>query len=97
MTNPTADPTANPQPFKISISDEALRDLHTRIDNARWPDSLEEVGWAYGTDADYLRELVEQTPTAEPMIRRLRSEALRRRVPRPNLVDGMPNPYFDHY
>lgn len=46
-------------PFEIAIPDEALRDLHARIDNTRWPDSLEDVGWAYGTDPAYLRDLVD--------------------------------------
>lgn len=49
----------SPDTFEIAIDDEALRDLHARIDNTRWPDSLEDVGWAYGTDAGYLRELVD--------------------------------------
>ena len=49
----------SPETFEIAIADEALRDLHARIDNTRWPDSLEDVGWAYGMDAAYLRELVE--------------------------------------
>ncbi len=53
------DPTTNPNAFKISISDEALQDLHARIDNTRWPDGLEDVGWAYGTDPGYLRELID--------------------------------------
>jgi pimeloyl-ACP methyl ester carboxylesterase len=45
--------------FEIAIPDAALQELHARIDNTRWPDSLEDVGWAYGTDPTYLRELVE--------------------------------------
>jgi pimeloyl-ACP methyl ester carboxylesterase len=49
----------SPDAFEIAISDEALRDLHTRIDNTRWPDSLEDVGWEYGADSVYLRGLVD--------------------------------------
>lgn len=47
-----------PQPFQISISDEDIADLHRRIDNTRWPDQLNDDNWSYGTDINYLKELV---------------------------------------
>ncbi len=48
---------AAPRPFRCNISDAAIHDLHTRIDNSRWPDQVEGVGWSYGTDRSYLQEL----------------------------------------
>ncbi|GAA5895878.1 hypothetical protein JCM5296_006691 [Sporobolomyces johnsonii] len=29
--------TSSPKPFKVEISEEAIKDLHSRLDNARWP------------------------------------------------------------
>ena len=36
----------------------AIEDLRARLRLTRWPDAPEDAGWAYGTDLDYLRELV---------------------------------------
>jgi pimeloyl-ACP methyl ester carboxylesterase len=44
--------------FKIHVPDDVLRDLKRRLANARLPDQLEGVGWSYGTDLEYLKELV---------------------------------------
>ncbi|MFD7301995.1 epoxide hydrolase family protein [Streptomyces pharetrae] len=46
------------RPFRLAVPDDALADLHDRLDRTRWPDQLPGVGWAYGVPADYLRELV---------------------------------------
>ncbi len=46
------------QPFAVNISDETLSDLHQRLAETRWPDEVEGAGWAYGTNLDYLQELV---------------------------------------
>lgn len=50
-------------PFTISISDDVLDDLRKRLSSARFPDQLqldatEKKKWQYGTDLDYLKELV---------------------------------------
>ena len=45
-------------PFKIHIDDSILEDLRVRLDRTRFPDQLDGVGWDYGTDLDYLKELV---------------------------------------
>src|SRR5215213_4129766 len=53
--------TQNLQPFKIVIPDEALGDLHRRLDATRWPDELAgmQVGdWSRGVPSGYLKELV---------------------------------------
>ena len=45
------------QKFTVHIPDEAIADLHRRLDHARWPDQVNDADWSYGTDLDYLREL----------------------------------------
>ncbi|HSW20289.1 MAG TPA: epoxide hydrolase, partial [Ramlibacter sp.] len=49
---------AAPRTFRCSITDSAIKDLHERIDRARWPDQIEHAGWSYGTELHALRELV---------------------------------------
>src|SRR5580765_6853018 len=44
-------------PFRIQVPDSVLSDLKTRLNRARLPDQLAGVGWNYGTDLDYLRQL----------------------------------------
>lgn len=46
------------RPFAVQVSDEVLADLQKRLRRARFPDELEGVGWKYGIDIAYLRELV---------------------------------------
>ncbi|GAB2804700.1 epoxide hydrolase family protein [Streptomyces daliensis] len=45
-------------PFRVSIPQDELDDLHARLDRTRWPDELPGVGWAYGIPRGYLKELV---------------------------------------
>lgn len=45
------------KPYTVTISDEVLADLRTRLRNTRWPDQLDGAGWDYGTERTYLREL----------------------------------------
>ena len=44
--------------FKIEVPQEVLNDLSTRLKLTRWTDEPENAGWNYGTNPDYLRELV---------------------------------------
>jgi len=46
------------QPFTIEVADEVLADLRWRLAATRWPDEIAGAGWDYGTNEDYLRELV---------------------------------------
>lgn len=46
------------QPFKIDVPQEVLNDLSARLKQTRWTDEPENAGWSYGTNPDYLRELV---------------------------------------
>lgn len=45
------------KPFRISVPDAALRDLKQRLAATRWPESLPNEDWHYGTDAVYLHAL----------------------------------------
>ena len=45
------------RPFTIAIPDDVLADLDMRLSQTRFPDQVG-TDWVYGTDVDYLRELV---------------------------------------
>ncbi len=47
------------QPFKIEISDSVLDDLKARLGRTRWPDELTGTDWDYGSNLEYVKELVE--------------------------------------
>jgi len=44
--------------FQIEVPDAVLADLKDRLSRTRFPDELNDVGWAYGTDLQYLKALV---------------------------------------
>lgn len=44
-------------PYKIRVPDEVLRDLQERLARTRFPDALNNGGWDYGTDLDYMKAL----------------------------------------
>lgn len=46
------------QPFRINIVQSTLDDLRERLAHTRWPDEVQEAGWEYGTNLDYLKGLV---------------------------------------
>jgi len=45
-------------PFTIAIADDDLTDLKARLERTRFPQTLEGVGWDYGTEDAFLRLLV---------------------------------------
>ncbi len=45
------------KPFRIAVPDQVIDDLHQRLDATRWPQTLDEVGWDYGSDTAYVAEL----------------------------------------
>lgn len=47
------------QSFEVHIPDTILHDLHERLAHTRWPDEIPDTGWDYGTNLDYLKELVD--------------------------------------
>jgi pimeloyl-ACP methyl ester carboxylesterase len=46
-------------PLKISIPEEQLADLKSRLQRTRWPDAPADAGWAMGTDLAYMRKLTD--------------------------------------
>ncbi len=53
MSQPT------PQPYKIAIPDETLRDLRERLARTRWPELPPLEPWSTGTSLAYMKELVD--------------------------------------
>jgi len=47
------------EPFEIAISDDVLEDLRRRLQHTRWPDEMPDTGWEYGSNLDYIKELIE--------------------------------------
>lgn len=45
-------------PFKIEVSDAAIADLQRRLAATRMPDQIADTTWEYGTDSQYLAELL---------------------------------------
>ncbi|MFE9452834.1 epoxide hydrolase family protein [Streptomyces sp. NPDC006739] len=46
------------RPFRLSVPQSDLDDLHDRLDRTRWPAAMPGAGWEYGVPDGYLRELV---------------------------------------
>ncbi len=46
-------------PFEIAVSDAVLNDLRARLADTRWPDEIPGSAWDYGSNLDYIKELVE--------------------------------------
>src|SRR4051794_8128896 len=51
--------TGNPTPFTLHVREAELVELRDRLGRTRYPDQAPGEPWAYGTDVDYLRELVD--------------------------------------
>ena len=47
------------EPYRIDVTPEVLADLRDRLARTRFPEAVPGAGWDYGTDATYLRDLVE--------------------------------------
>lgn len=47
------------QPYKVHIPEAILQDLKERLANTRWPGEIPGSGWDYGSNLDYVQELVE--------------------------------------
>lgn len=45
------------RPFEVSINDEDIADLRSRLARTRWTDWLPDSGWSYGTDEAYIKRL----------------------------------------
>ncbi|CAN5664678.1 epoxide hydrolase [soil metagenome] len=47
------------RPFELHVPDADIADLRERLSRTRFPDQAPGAPWAYGTDLDYMRGLVE--------------------------------------
>jgi pimeloyl-ACP methyl ester carboxylesterase len=45
--------------FTVAIGDDEIADLEDRLARTRWPDRIPGVGWDYGVDADWVRDLAD--------------------------------------
>jgi len=45
-------------PFRIQVPEAVLSDLKDRLRRTRFPDQIEGAGWDYGTNLEYLKELL---------------------------------------
>jgi microsomal epoxide hydrolase len=45
--------------FQINIPASEVSDLQRRLKRTRWPDELKNIGWEYGTNLSYLKELTD--------------------------------------
>jgi pimeloyl-ACP methyl ester carboxylesterase len=59
QTNKNKKNMSTVQPFRIEVAQSVLEDLKSRLQRTRWADAPENAGWNYGTNPDYLRELVD--------------------------------------
>ncbi len=50
---------AGVEPFEVAVPDQALEQLRERLGRTRWADQPADLGWEYGGDYAYLRELCE--------------------------------------
>jgi microsomal epoxide hydrolase len=48
-----------PRPFSIDVPQVVLDDLKRRLEATRWPEPIPGVGWDYGAEVAYVRELCE--------------------------------------
>ena len=46
------------EPFRIDVPDETLAHIRKRVSEYRWHEMPEDGGWAYGTNLDYMKELL---------------------------------------
>jgi pimeloyl-ACP methyl ester carboxylesterase len=47
-----------PEPFKISVPDDEIMDLRTRLASTRWPGDFANDDWRYGTKESWLKDIV---------------------------------------
>jgi pimeloyl-ACP methyl ester carboxylesterase len=47
------------QRFRILVPDQAIDDLHLRLQRTRWPDTVTGSAWTYGLDLDWMKSLAE--------------------------------------
>ncbi|KAG1700438.1 putative epoxide hydrolase [Nymphon striatum] len=45
------------EPFSLSVSDETIETIRTRVSNYPWHEMPDDGGWEYGTNIEYMKEL----------------------------------------
>ena len=48
----------NLHPYRVGITDDAIADLHSRLDRTRWPDEINNADGSWGTGLSWLQELI---------------------------------------
>jgi pimeloyl-ACP methyl ester carboxylesterase len=48
-----------PVSMQIAVDQDCLDDLRWRLERTRWPQEIPDIGWDYGTNSDFLRELID--------------------------------------
>lgn len=74
--------------FEVAVPDEAIGDLHARLDRTRWPDQLPGTGWSRGADVSYVRALCEYWRREFDW--RAAEDELNRRPQFQTIIDGQP-------
>ena len=46
------------RPFTIHVPDDVLEDLRWRLRHTRFPDEISGSGWDYGSNLEYLKDLI---------------------------------------
>ena len=81
------------QPYKVHVPDSVLQDLKDRLARTRWPDEIPGSGWDYGSNLDYIKELVEYWRTEFDW--RAQEEAINRFAHFTTDIEGL-NIHFIH-
>ena len=45
------------KPFKVNITDKALQEIYTKVENYPWHEMPDDGGWKYGSNLDYMKEI----------------------------------------
>ena len=56
MSDPSA--IAAVHPFRLSVPEASIAELHRRLDATRWPGQIDNADWTYGVELQYLKGLV---------------------------------------
>ena len=75
------------RPFTIQVPESVLDDLRARLRQTRWPGEVPGTGWTYGTNLDYMRDLVRYW--LDEYDWRAQEAALNRLPQFPATVDGL--------
>jgi len=46
-------------PFSLAVPQQAIDDLHARLDRVRWADEAPDAPWAYGASLGFMRDMVD--------------------------------------